>query len=69
MTENAMGKELTEAEAQLWECYGLLHSVLSEHRDDLEPFAERNALKALAALWQVANGLGMEPDQLYEVGA
>ncbi len=69
MSENAMGRELNEAEAQLWECYQLLLSVLSEHRDDLEPFAERNALKALAALWQVANGLGMEPDQLYDVGA
>jgi hypothetical protein len=43
--------------------------VLRDHRDDLAPFAERNALKALAALWQVANGLDQDPGQLYELGA
>ncbi len=29
----------------------------------------RNGLKALAALWQVMNGLDMDPRQLYDVGA
>ena len=29
----------------------------------------RNATKALAALWQVMNGLDMDPGQLYDVGA
>jgi hypothetical protein len=43
--------------------------VLQEHRGDLAPFEERNALKALAALWQVANGLDLDPGQLYDVGA
>lgn len=67
--QNALGKELTEAEAQLWECFQNLHRLVRDHGDELEPFEERNALKALAALWQVANGLGMEPPQLYDVGA
>ena len=69
MTQNAMGKELNEVEAQLWECYQTLHRVLSEHRDELAPYQERNALKALSALWQIANGLDMEPGQLYHLGA
>jgi hypothetical protein len=43
--------------------------VLDAQRDQLPPFAERNALKALAALWQVANGLDQDPGQLYELGA
>jgi hypothetical protein len=42
--------------------------VLREHGDDLPPFAHRNAIKATAALWQVANGLGLQPGQLYDVG-
>jgi len=66
--DNALGKELTEAEAALFGCYESLYRVVSEHRDELEPFEERNALKALAALWQVANGLGMEPPELYDLG-
>jgi len=42
---------------------------LLEQGEDLPPFARRNATKAFAALWQVANGLDMEPGQLYAVGA
>lgn len=65
---NAMGTELTPAEANLVECYERLASTLREHGDELPPFARSNAKKALAALWQVANGLDMEPGQLYDVG-
>ena len=36
---------------------------------DLAPFERRNALKAVAALWQVVNGLDLDPGQLYEIGA
>ena len=43
--------------------------VLQEHREELAPFEERNALKALSALWQVMNGLDMDPGQVYDVGA
>jgi hypothetical protein len=39
------------------------------HGDELPPFALRNATKSLAALWQVMNGLDMDPGQLYDVGA
>ena len=61
--------EIGEGEQQLLETYERLRAILAEHGDDLPPFARRNAVKALAALWQVANGLGAQPGQVYDVGA
>lgn len=61
--------ELNDGERTLVECYRLLERALSEQRGDLAPFAERNALKALAALWQVMNGLDQDPGHPYELGA
>ena len=61
--------ELSAGEQQLLECYESIKRVLTEHRDELPPFAERNAIKALAALWQVANGAGTHPGHIYETGA
>ena len=63
------GGELNEAEQKLVECYRVLSNVLMGHRDQLSPFEERNAIKALAALWQILNGLDMDPGQVYELGA
>lgn len=60
---------LSDAEQKLVDCYHSLASVLSEHRGELAPYQERNALKALAAMWQIMNGLDMEPDQLFHMGA
>ena len=64
-----MTVELNEAEQRLVECYRTLADVLETKRDRLAPFEERNALKALAALWQVANGLDQDPGQIYHLGA
>lgn len=64
-----MSVELNEAETALVECYQNLARVLDEQRDQLAPFAERNAVKALAALWQVMNGLDQDPGQVYGLGA
>ena len=61
--------ELTAGEQRLIDCYETLREILAEHRDDLPPFAERNAVKALAALWQVANGAGLQPGHVYDIGA
>jgi hypothetical protein len=69
MTTNSAGVELTEAEEKLVACYHSLALILTEHREELAPYQERNALKALAALWQIMNNLDMEPGQLYNVGA
>lgn len=64
-----MTTELNEAERILVECYQTLAGVLKDRRDQLLPFAERNAAKALAALWQVMNGLDQDPGQVYDLGA
>lgn len=61
-----MTTDLTDGERRLSECYRQLEETL--RGDDLPPFAQRNARKALAALWQVMNGLDQEPGQPYDVG-
>ena len=66
---NMAGMELNEAEEKLVEAYRLLVHALMGHREELAPFEERNATKALAALWQVMNGMDMDPGQVYELGA
>ena len=68
-TENMAGATLSEAEAKLVDIYRELHRVIEMHGDELPPFALRNSTKALAALWQVMNGLDMDPGQLYDLGA
>jgi hypothetical protein len=60
---------VNEGERKLVECYRGLVDVLENHRDELAPFEERNALKAVAALWQVMNGLDQDPGNVYELGA
>lgn len=67
--ENATGTRLNTAQTELMECYERLARTLSERSEELAPFEERNALKALSALWQIANGLDMDPGNLYELGA
>jgi len=59
---------MNEGEQAVADAYGSLQRALAEHRDDLAPFAERGATKALAVLWQVMNGLDLDPGQLYELG-
>lgn len=61
--------ERNAGEDAVLRCYDDLRRALAEHSSELPPFVRRNALKALAALWQVANGLDAEPEQLYDLGA
>ena len=67
--QNAIGQDLNPAQEELMTCYDSLAKVLSDQSDELAPFEQRNALKALAALWQVANGLDMDRGQTYHLGA
>lgn len=60
--------ELTPGEQEILAIYERLHEALATH-DDLPPFVERNAVKALAALWQVANGEATHPGQIYDLDA
>ena len=62
-------KGLNDAEVALVDAYNTLVKTLEESGDDLEPFERHNALKAVAALWQVMNGLDLDPGQLYDIGA
>jgi hypothetical protein len=66
--KNAMGVDLSESERTLAECYQTLVRILKDGKQ-LAPFERRNALKAVAALWQVVNGLDLDPGQIYEIGA
>jgi hypothetical protein len=66
--KNAMGVDLSESERTLAECYQTLVRILKDGKE-LAPFERRNALKAVAALWQVVNGLDLDPGQIYEIGA
>lgn len=67
--QNAIGQDLTPAQAELIECYDRLARLVGDKQSELAPFERRNALKALAALWQVANGLDMDRGQIYHLGA
>ncbi len=67
--QNAMGDELNDAQAELVKAYRTIEDVLRNRAEELAPYEARNATKALAALWQVMNGLDMEPGQLYDLGA
>jgi hypothetical protein len=67
--KNVSGDDLNPAQEKLVDAYRLLSNVLMGHRDELAPYEERNAVKALAALWQVMNGLDVDPGQVYELGA
>jgi hypothetical protein len=66
---NAIGQDLNPAQQELMECYDRLARVLGDRSAELAPYEQRNALKALAALWQVANGLDMDRGQTYHLGA
>lgn len=65
--KNAMGVELSESERTLVDSYLGLVKLLRDGKD-LAPFERRNAMKAVAALWQVVNGLDLDPGNLYEIG-
>lgn len=65
--KNAMGVELSESERTLVESYQSLVSLLKDGKD-LAPFERRNAMKAVATLWQIVNGLDLDPGNLYEIG-
>ena len=60
---------MSDGERELVEAYEAIVRTLREHGEELPPFAQRNAIKAAAALWQVVNGLGLQPGQIYDVGA
>ena len=61
-----LGRPLTPTESQLFEIYTALKAMAAQ--PDLPPCVERNVKQALASMWQVANDLNLEFEQLYDVG-
>lgn len=51
----AVESVMSVTDRALVDCYGSLLAVV--HTGELDPFQHRNAIKALAALWQIANGI------------
>ena len=61
-----LGKPLTAQERELMDIYNALKKLAAQ--DDLPPCAARNVRAALSAMWQATNDLGLQFEQLYEVG-
>ena len=61
-----LGRRLTANETEIVRVYDALKDLAA--RDELPPCAARNVRKALAAMWQVANDLDLQFEQLYELG-
>ncbi len=66
MKKDLLGRTLSESEVEFARIYRELKTLAV--RQDLPPCAERNVKKALACMWQVANDLDLEFEQLYELG-
>ncbi len=61
-----LGKPLTEQEQDLVNVYETLKRLAAQ--SDLPPCAARNVRKALACMWQAANDLDLQFEQLYDLG-
>jgi hypothetical protein len=61
-----LDRTLTDVERDLLSTYEALKALAA--RDDLPPCAARNVRKALACLWQAANDLDLQFEQLYDLG-
>ena len=61
-----LGRPLTAAESRVLGVYRSLKALAAE--PGLPPCTERNVKKALACMWQVANDLDLEFEQLYDLG-
>ncbi len=61
-----LGKPLTQQERELLDVYEALKRLAAQ--EDLAPCASRNVKKALSCMWQATNDLGLQFEQLYDVG-
>jgi hypothetical protein len=62
-----LGRPTTEVEDELLELYGRCKALLA--RDDLAPCALAGVRAAAVGLWNVVNDLGLEHEQLLDLGA
>ena len=61
-----LGKPLTQQESDLLDVYEALKKLAAQ--EDLAPCASRNVKKALSCVWQATNDLGLQFEQLYDLG-
>ena len=62
-----LGRPRTPAEDELLELYRRCKALLG--RDDLAPCAHAGVRAAAVGLWNVVNDLGLEHEQLIDLGA
>jgi hypothetical protein len=62
-----LGRPRTPAEDELLELYRRCKAMLG--RDDLAPCAHAGVRAAAVGLWNVVNDLGLEHEQLIDLGA
>jgi hypothetical protein len=62
-----LGRPRTPAEDELLELYRRCKALLG--RDDLAPCAQAGVRAAAVGLWNVVNDLGLEHEQLIDLGA
>jgi hypothetical protein len=61
-----LGKPLEAYEQELMDVYATLKKMAAD--ETLPPCAARNVRAALSAMWQATNDLGLQFEQLYDVG-
>ena len=66
-TTDLLGRPTTAAEDELLELYRRAKALLE--RDDLAPCVRAGARVAAVGLWNVVNDLGLEHEQLLDLGA
>ncbi len=62
-----LGRPTTPVEDELLDLYGRCKALLA--RDDLAPCARAGARVAAVGLWNAVNDLGLEYEQLLDLGA
>ena len=67
MPTDLLGRPTTAAEDELLELYRRAKALLE--RDDLAPCVRAGARVAAVGLWNVVNDLGLEHEQLLDLGA
>ena len=67
MGMDLLGRPTTEVEDELLELYRRCKALLA--RDDLDPCVRAGARVVAIGLWNVVNDLGLEHEQLLDLGA
>jgi hypothetical protein len=67
MTTDLLGSDATPTEEELLDLYRRCRALLA--RDDLDPCVRAGVRAAAVGLWNVVNDLGLEHEQLIDLGA